>query len=164
MTLARRALWLSQLLQPDVSHVVAFGITVSGPLDVPLLMSTTHAVLEHVGWYDVHIPSRGFATDDAGAQPIRFDGTGSGICDIHDFSGVPDAEAAADSRMQAFVDAPEGADLTAPLWRSELYVLGSDRYRWVVRAHHVLTDGAGALRVAAHIADCLLYTSPSPRD
>lgn len=153
MTLARRALWLSQLLQPDVSHVVAFGITVSGPLDVPLLMSTTHAVLEHVGWYDVHIPSRGFATDDAGAQPIRFDGTGSGICDIHDFSGVPDAEAAADSRMQAFVDAPEGADLTAPLWRSELYVLGSDRYRWVVRAHHVLTDGAGALRVAAHIAE-----------
>ena len=44
MTVTRRGLWLSQLLHPEVSHVVAFGLTLSGPLDAERLHRTAGAV------------------------------------------------------------------------------------------------------------------------
>ncbi|ASR04880.1 non-ribosomal peptide synthetase [Gordonia rubripertincta] len=158
MTATRRALWMSQVLQPDVSHVVAFGLTLRGPLDVPRLLETTRAVLEHVGWADVHIP--------AGSSPAEFDpsdGVASealrrarssidAIVPV-DFSRSAEPDAESDCRAQKFIDAADGADLTKPLFRSELHRLAEDRHRWVIRVHHVLTDGAGALRVMGHVAD-----------
>lgn len=157
MSATRRSLWLSQLLHPDVSHVVAFGLTLDGELDVPRFSGVVDDVLDHVGWHDVHLPP-GQSPADPG--PVRLgpadSGTDAVVC--VDLSGTADPDAASRTRAQRFLDAPDGADLTAPLFRSELHVLAADRHRWVVRIHHVLTDGAGALRVAGHIADAYAGT------
>lgn len=158
MTATRRALWMSQVLQPDVSHVIAFGLTLRGPLDVPRLVETTRAVLEHVGWDDVHIPA-GFSPaeptppDGSAAEPLRRANSSLESMVSVDLSRSADPEAESESRAQQFIDDADGADLTMPLFRSELHRLAEDRHRWVIRVHHVLTDGAGVLRVMGHVAD-----------
>ncbi|MFL1600053.1 non-ribosomal peptide synthetase [Gordonia amicalis] len=158
MTATRRALWMSQMLQPGVSHVVAFGLTLRGPLDGPRLLDATRGVLDHVGWNDVHIPAGHSPaeltpSDGVAAEPIRRAGSSIEPVVRVDLSRFPDPEAESDHRAQQFVDAGDGADLTMPLFRSELHRLAGDHHRWVVRVHHVLTDGAGVLRVMGHVAD-----------
>ncbi|MDS1112981.1 amino acid adenylation domain-containing protein [Gordonia westfalica] len=158
MTATRRALWMSQVLQPDVSHVVAFGLTLRGPLDVPRLVETTRAILEHVGWNDVHIPA-GYSpaesspSDGIAPEPLRRAHSSIDAVVPVDLSRSADPDAESECRAQHFIDAADGADLTMPLFRSELHRLATDRHRWVVRVHHVLTDGAGVLRVMSHVAD-----------
>ncbi|MGW6036232.1 non-ribosomal peptide synthetase [Gordonia terrae] len=151
MTVTRRGLWLSQLLHPEVSHVVAFGLTLSGPLDAEQLHRTAGAVLDHVGWCDVRLsPDRSPA--DGHPHPVQPAGSGLDPVACVDLSACADPAAESESRAQRFLDDPAGADLGLPLFRSELHVLAPDLHRWIVRVHHVLTDGAGALRVMAHIA------------
>lgn len=151
MTVTRRGLWLSQLLHPEVSHVVAFGLTLSGPLDAERLHRTAGAVLDHVGWYDVRLsPNRSPA--DGHPHPLQPAGSGLDPVKCVDLSACADPAAESEARAQRFLDDPAGADLGLPLFRSELHVLAPDSHRWIVRVHHVLTDGAGVLRVMAHIA------------
>ncbi|MCH5644751.1 amino acid adenylation domain-containing protein [Gordonia sp. ABSL49_1] len=153
MTLARRALWLAQLLRPDVSYVIAFGVTMAGPLDVSRLIDAAGDVLDHVGWRDIHIPAACSPADPSCLDPFRPGRTGCAAVDLVDLSANPDPRLDSDRRAAAFISSPAGSDLDAPLWRSELHRLGPDRHRWIVRVHHVLTDGAGALRVMRHIGD-----------
>ncbi len=151
MTVTRRGLWLSQLLHPEVSHVVAFGLTLRGRLDADRLHHAAGAVLDHVGWCDVRLhPER--SPGEGHPQPLCPAGSGLDPVENVDLSACVDPAAASESRAQRFLDDPAGADLGLPLFRSELHVLGPDSHRWIVRVHHVLTDGAGALRVMAHIA------------
>lgn len=158
MTTTRRALWVSQTLHPDVSHVVAFGLTLEGPLRVQRLIDTTRDVLAHVGWLDVHIPP-GYSPVEAvpgraGAlEPLRAAASSVKVIEQVDLSRCDDPDTESERRAQQFIDAADGADLARPLFRSELHLLGDNLHRWVIRAHHVLTDGAGLLRVMGHVAD-----------
>ena len=153
MTVARRALWLAQLFRPQVSHVVAFRVTLVGPLDTRRLIRSTRDVLDHIGWHDVHIPPELSPADPDCAQPLRPAGSGRAVVELVDLSGEPDPVTAGALRADEFIDALDGADLTTPLWRSELHTIHPQLHHWVVRVHHVLTDGAGAWRVMGHIAD-----------
>ncbi|ROZ86554.1 non-ribosomal peptide synthetase [Gordonia sp. OPL2] len=166
MTATRRALWLAQLLRPDVPHVVAFGVTLTGSLDVDRLAVSVDEVLTHVGWNDVHIPAHIAPSEPGIIQPLRSAHSGCDRMTVVDLTGPAECPMAeSDRRTEEFVDSRDGADLTAPLWRSELYALAPEHHRWVIRTHHVLTDGAGALRVMAHIAQVYAGTaSPSDLD
>ncbi|WP_238418764.1 amino acid adenylation domain-containing protein [Gordonia sp. 'Campus'] len=151
MTVTRRGLWLSQLLHPEVSHVVAFGLSLRGRLDADRLLHTAGAVLDHVGWCDVRLsPDRSPA--DGHPHPLQPADSGLDPVECVDLSACADPAAESESRAQRFLDDPAGADLGLPLFRSELHALAPDSHRWIVRVHHVLTDGAGVLRVMAHIA------------
>lgn len=160
MSATRRALWLAQVLRPDVSHVVAFAVTITGPLDAERLTVSADAVLDHVGWRDVHIPVDLSPADVGAGEPLRRSTTGRESVTVVDLQPpVGDPMTASTRRTVEFVDAADGADLTEPLWRSELHVLSPELHRWVIRVHHVLTDGAGALRVVSHIADVYAGTA-----
>lgn len=133
--------------------MVAFGVTLIGPLDTNRLVGATQAVLDRVGWRDVHIPPEFSPADPDRTSPFRPAGTGCAVVDLVDLTDAPDPVAAGAARADAFIDSVDGADLTKPLWRSELHTVGPQVQHWIVRVHHVLTDGAGAWRVMGHIAD-----------
>lgn len=151
MTTARRALWLAQTLRPDVSHAVAFGVTLTGPLDTDRFLADVEAVFAHVGWADVCLPGR--PGDEESVPTPAPAGTGRPVVELVDLSGEPEPAAVSTERAERLVSSPDGARLDVPLARGELHRLGPARHRWVVRLHHVLTDGAGALRVMAHVAE-----------
>ncbi|WHU47509.1 amino acid adenylation domain-containing protein [Gordonia sp. L191] len=153
MTTTRRALWLAQLLRPNTSHVIAFGIDLDGPLDLHRLRSTVDSVLTHVGWADVHIPAHLSPADPSCIDPLRPMGASVPSMVVEDLRDHPHPDDESRRRAEHFVDCADARDLTSPLWASRLHVLASDRHRWVMRVHHVLTDGAGALRVMRHLGE-----------
>ncbi|MGV9669599.1 amino acid adenylation domain-containing protein [Gordonia sp. NPDC003504] len=171
MTLTRRSLWLAQLMHPQTSYVIAFSVDLTGPLDISRLHRTVDEVLRHVGWHDVHIPPHLSPADPDCVDPVRAAHSGQPPIIGLDFGDHPDPDTASRLRAEHFVDSPDGADLTKPLWASELHVLSDLRHRWVVRLHHALTDGAGALRIMRHIGEVYAGNSgsddlrvPSPAD
>ncbi|MGX7695064.1 amino acid adenylation domain-containing protein [Gordonia polyisoprenivorans] len=153
MTITRRALWLAQLLRPHTSHVIAFGIDLDGPLDLPRLRSSVDSVLAHIGWAGVHIPAHLSPADPSCIDPLRQAETpvpSMVVEDLRDHSH-PDDESR--RRAEHFIDCADARDLSSPLWASRLHILASDRHRWILRVHHVLTDGAGAQRLMRHIGE-----------
>ncbi|AFA75455.1 putative non-ribosomal peptide synthetase [Gordonia polyisoprenivorans VH2] len=153
MTITRRALWLAQLLRPHTSHVIAFGIDLDGPLDLPRLRSSIDSVLAHVGWGGVHIPAHLSPADPSCIDPLRPTETSVPSMVIEDLRDHSHPDDESRRRAEHFIDCADARDLTSPLWASRLHILASDRHRWVLRVHHVLTDGAGAQRLMRHIGE-----------
>ena len=106
MTVTRRGLWLSQLLHPEVSHVVAFGLTLSGPLDAERLHRTAGAVLDHVGWYDVRLsPNRSPA--DGHPHPLQPAGSGLDPVECVDLSACADPAAESEALRSVSSTTPQ---------------------------------------------------------
>ncbi|WP_020169869.1 non-ribosomal peptide synthetase [Gordonia polyisoprenivorans] len=153
MTATRRALWLAQLLRPHTSHVIAFSIELEGPLDLSRLRHSVDAVLAHVGWADAHIPAHLSPADPSCFDPLRPMGMPTPSMVVVDLREHSNPEGESRRCAESFVDSADARDLTSPLWASQLHILASARFRWVLRLHHVLTDGAGALRLMHHIGE-----------
>ncbi|MGC5248585.1 non-ribosomal peptide synthetase [Gordonia sp. DT219] len=156
MSSTRRALRLAQILRPETTHVIAFSILLTGPLDVDRLRDTVDSVLDHLGWRGTyllshHSSSGGARTDESTFRTDQADSTRGVAIEVVDLRDAADPAGESRKRTDAFVDDPDGADLERPLWRSQLHRLGPDRHRLIVRVHHVLTDGAGGLRVVSHV-------------
>ncbi|MCX6469608.1 MAG: condensation domain-containing protein [Corynebacteriales bacterium] len=147
LTRAQQALWDLQGALPDGSVNVAYYLDLVGPLDAGLLDDVGHAFV-------ARIPT----------LFLRFDTPGESVASVYDptltdakidldLRGEPDPIAAAQNWMA--VDAATPIDPAHD--RTALFAvlrIADDRHLIYMRGHHLVADGAAALRLLAEWGQC----------
>ena len=156
VSFAQRRLWfLDQLEGPNAIYNIPIVIGLTGELDVTALQAAlTDVVARHESLRTV-IDS----VDGSPMQRILTDAVPTVIVDTADRGDLDTALAAA---VDYTFDLAAEIPLRAWLWQT-----GSDEYVLAVVLHHIAVDEwsmAPLMRDLTLAYDCLLYTSPSPRD
>ncbi|MFC5753957.1 amino acid adenylation domain-containing protein, partial [Actinomadura rugatobispora] len=149
LSAAQRSVWYAQQLAPRTPIHIAQYIDIEGPVDP--------AVFDRVARIAAH---------EAEALHLRFTERGGVPCQIIDpaaaatvplvdLSGAADPEAAARDWTRERMAEPLPLDAER-LYVTALLRLGPDRYRWFIRAHHILGDAHSGSVISRRFAE--IYT------
>ncbi|MFJ9143833.1 amino acid adenylation domain-containing protein [Streptomyces griseus] len=149
---AQEGIWTGhQLDTSSPAYNTAEYVVIEGPVDVDHFEAALRRAVEETE------ALHGVFTADDDGRPWQID-TAIPVWDLHtaDLSEAPDPHAAALARMDEDIARP--VDLTqGPLFGHALFRLGTGRYLWYHRVHHIALDGFGLSLVARRVAD--LYTA-----
>ncbi|HEY9315941.1 amino acid adenylation domain-containing protein [Williamsia sp.] len=147
---AQRGIWFAQQALGDTPINIASFVDLSGSVDLQLLTEATRSV--------GHETASGYLklieTDGLPMQVVdrRFDDT----IEFVDFTTEPDPLEAAMAWMRADYGRPI-ALFTSRLAVSALLKIGSDRFFWYLRSHHIAADGFSAMVGMRRVAE--VYTA-----
>ena len=151
LTEAQSGLWFAQRLDPtnpifNTAHYVDFR----GPLDVEAFRSAVDQMAVEAEILSVRF------RDQNGEVGQALDPSHRPLLQIIDVSGTADPLAGALAAMQRDHDTP--VDLTRdPLAANLLFIVGSQRFLWSLRVHHLATDGFGMGLLANRVTE--IYNS-----
>lgn len=140
LSAAQRGIWFAQHIAGDTPISIAQYVELTGPIDLDLLARSARRAGREFGTGYLRLI-------EVDGHPFQFvDTTLDDSLDIIDFRAEPDPEAAAQAWMRTDYAAP--LDLTSDrLLRVAMLRIGSDRWFWYSRIHHIVLDGMGALTV-----------------
>lgn len=153
LTEAQAGLWYAQRLAPEnPSFNTAHALWIDGALDV-----------------DAFVRAANQAVDEAPALALRMRETGDGPIQWIDAGHAPHLEIV-DLSAEPLPDEAARAAMTRDrlspvdpardrLALQQLFVLGSDRFVWYLRVHHLATDGYGMALLTERV--CALYADAS---
>ncbi|MFD4432640.1 amino acid adenylation domain-containing protein, partial [Nocardia sp. NPDC058497] len=139
LTAAQREVWFAQQLLGPVPLTTAQYVDLRGPLDLEIYRRAARRAARDLGAYVR------FTTIDGQPGQVLDDGMIDHIA-VVDCSGESDPETAARAWMQADQCAPFDL-VTDPPIATTVLRLGQDRQLLYTRAHHLLLDGYGAIRI-----------------
>jgi amino acid adenylation domain-containing protein/non-ribosomal peptide synthase protein (TIGR01720 family) len=155
---AQPGIWLAEQIAPDANAFsVAHYIDLSGDLDLAALSNAIRAGLAEAD--TIHATFS--CDDDANIAVQRWPMPRSAdqvtAPDLIDFSTAPDPEKAAMSAMQDDLARAPNANAGRPLFRHMILRVGSQRWFWYQRYHHICVDGYGFAALGRRIV--ALYTA-----
>ncbi|MEN9868175.1 MAG: hypothetical protein RL748_3765, partial [Pseudomonadota bacterium] len=152
-------IWLDQAMQPGTAlYHIGFALQLDGVVDAALLQQAIDIVANQHD--SLRMVLR--ATDTMPQQSV--------LPQVHiplqcvDFSGAPDAEAQAQAFLQQQFQTPFQL-FDNILWHSWLVQVSPTRGYWLLRFHHIMTDGFGVALIGHPIAKtytALLRGQPLP--
>uniref|UniRef100_UPI000468DC27 non-ribosomal peptide synthetase n=1 Tax=Burkholderia sp. A1 TaxID=148446 RepID=UPI000468DC27 len=152
LTLAQQAVWLDQVSHP---HAPLYNIGMTFEIDGPIEPAVLERAMNEVANANDALRlvlSEGGA--DGLARQRVLPAVDTRIAFV-DFSGQPDAEARALAYLNETFRQPF-TDLGALLWDTHLVRSAPNRYHWLHRYHHLVTDGLGVAVISHEVS--LAYT------
>ncbi|WP_186137234.1 non-ribosomal peptide synthetase, partial [Burkholderia gladioli] len=152
LTLAQQAVWLDQASHP---HAPLYNIGMTFEIDGPIEPAVLERAMNEVANANDALRlvlSEGGA--DGLARQRVLPAVDTRIAFV-DFSGQPDAEARALAYLNETFRQPF-TDLGALLWDTHLVRSAPNRYHWLHRYHHLITDGLGVAVISHEVS--LAYT------
>ncbi|XVQ08590.1 amino acid adenylation domain-containing protein [Spirillospora sp. CA-255316] len=149
LSAAQRSVWYAQQLAPRTPIHIAQYIDIEGPVDPAVFDRVARIAAPEAEALHLRIAER----DGAPCQII--DPAAPAAVPLVDLSGAADPEAASRDWMRARMAEPLPMDAER-LYVTALLRLGPDRYRWFIRAHHILGDAHSGSVISRRFAE--IYT------
>ncbi|MEV6596744.1 condensation domain-containing protein [Actinoplanes sp. NPDC051346] len=151
---AQAGMWYGHHLDPTGRrHTVAECLEIRGPLDIKALLAAFRLMVAETDAYRV-VSVGGVAgvdqlvSDDPDVFPLH----------VRDLTPTAEPELAAAAAMRADLAAP--IDLgSGPLTHSTLFKVGTDRFRWYLRGHHLTCDAYGNRLTCRRVAEVYSATT-----
>ena len=147
LTSTQQAVWLDQLLTPDVPR---YNIGVAGQLDGPLDLDLFEAAIRHV--VADHDALRLVLVEDLTGARQQFLSQLDFSLPRFDFTMHADAHERARAHLRSAFSAPF-ALYGQPLWRMQWMQVDASRGFWLLCFHHLVADGLSISLVANAVVD-----------
>ena len=143
----QQVVWLDQILHPQAPiYNIGLAWKISGPVDSTLLQRAINSVANRHESFRMLLSAHDELARQSYLKQVNI------ALPVHDFSAQADADQAARAHMhQAFsqpFDLKDGL-----LWESQLVISGSACHYWLLRHHHLMTDGFGLALIVHAVAD-----------
>ena len=151
LSAAQLEVWIAHQLSPDdPAYNIGGWIDIRGRLDEKIFRDAVRLTLE-----EVDICHLRFASGTDGPRQF-FDRSIEYSIPLVDLRQEEDPESAAMARMQAEMNLAFDLD-HEPAFSMALFYLGSERFFWHFRFHHIIIDGYGTHLLTRRVADVYTY-------